>query len=49
MITTGLDQSLPIGTFLKYTCLYDTKKLYQSSGECDDEHQYKSIIESVMV
>ena len=33
----------------KHRCLENIKKLFKSSGKCNDQQQYKAIIESLMV
>ena len=33
----------------EYICLENIKKLYKSSGKCDDQHKYKAITEADIV
>ena len=33
----------------RHICLENILKLYKCAGKCDDQHQYKTIIESEMV
>ena len=49
MVKIGVYQSLSNSYFYEHRCLENIKKLYQSAGKCDDQQQYKSILESCMV
>ena len=49
MVTIGLDQSLSNSAMYEYRFLKNIKKLYKCSEKCDDQKQYKEIIESEMV
>ena len=49
MVTIGVDQSLSNSTMYEHRCLGNIKQLYKYSGKCDDQKQYKAIIEVAMV
>ena len=49
MFTFVADQSLSNSDMHKYWCLKNIKELYKSSWKCDDQLQYKSIIEAAIV
>ena len=49
MVIIGLDQSLSNTALYKHICLENTKYIYKLSGKCDDQQQYKTIIEAAMV
>ena len=49
MVTIGLYQSLSNSALHKHIFLENIRKLYKSSGKCDDQQKYKAIIESDMV
>ena len=49
MKTIGIDQSLNNSDILEHICLKNTKKLYQHDGNCDNQQQFKDIIEVAMV
>ena len=43
MVTIGIDQSLSNCEIYKHRCLKNIKKIYTSSGKCDDQLQFKAI------
>ena len=45
MVTIGIDQSLINSAMYEHICLENIKKLYTYAGKCDDQQQYKAIIE----
>ena len=47
--TIGIDQSLSNNSIYEHKCLENKKKLYKRSGKCDDQQQFKDIIEADMV
>ena len=49
MVTIGVEQSLSDRNFYKHRCLENINKLYKSACKCDDQKQYKAIIESEIV
>ena len=49
MAAIGVDQSLSNSAMYEHRCLVNIRKLYKSAGKCDDQKQYKVIIESSMV
>ena len=49
MVTFGIDQSLSNSAMYEHRCLENIKKLYKSASKCDNQNQYKSILEAVMV
>ena len=44
MVTIGIDPLLSNNTMYKHICLENNKKLYTSSGKCDNQQHYKDII-----
>ena len=46
MITIVLYQSLSTSAMYEHRFLENIKKIYKSSGKCDDQQQYKAIIEA---
>ena len=49
MTTIEIDQSLSNCAMYERICLENIKKLYTSSGKCDDQLQFKEIIQAPMV
>ena len=49
MVNIVVDQSLSNSSLYEHRCLKNIKKLYKSARKCDDQHQYKAIIEAAMV
>ena len=49
MVSIGVYQSLSNSALYEHICLENIKKLYKSSGKCDDQQQYKAILEASMV
>ena len=49
MPTIRIHQSLSNSAFYEHICLENIKKLYKYSGKCDNQQQYKAIIETAMV
>ena len=49
IVGIGYGQSLSTSALYIHKCLDILKKLYKNAGECEDQHQYKSIIESALV
>ena len=49
MKTIGIDQSLSNSDLLEHRFLQNIKKIYQYAGECDDQQQFKDILEDAMV
>ena len=47
--TIGTDQSLSNNAIYEHKCLGNIKKLYRQSGKCDNQKQFKDIIEAGMV
>ena len=47
--TIGVDQSLSNNALFEHTCLQNIKKLYKHAGKCDDQQQFKDILEAAMV
>ena len=48
-VAIGADQPLSNCELYEQICLENTKKLYITAGKCDDQQQYKDIIEAVTV
>ena len=44
-----IDQSLSSNDIYEHKCLENIKKLYKKSGKCDDQQQFKYILEATMV
>ena len=49
MVNIGIDQSLSNSETYEHRCLENINKLYTFTGKCDDQHNYKAIIEVEMV
>ena len=49
MKTIGIGQSSSNSALLKHRCIKNIKKLYQHDGKCDDQQQFKDILEEAMV
>ena len=49
MVTIGVDQLLSNSAMYEHRCLENIKKLYKSVGKCDEQQEYKTILESAMV
>ena len=47
--TIGIDQSLRKNALYEYKILQNINKLYKHSGKCDDQQQFKDILEAAMV
>ena len=47
--TIGIDQSLSNNALYEHKCLQNIKKLYKHAGKCDDQQQFKDILETDMV
>ena len=47
--TIVIDLSLRHNAIYEYKCLENIKKVYKKSGKCDDQQQFKYIIEDAMV
>ena len=49
MVTIVFDQPLSNSAMYEHRCLESIKKLYKSSGKCNDQQHYNSIIKASMV
>ena len=49
MVAIGFNQKLSNCVLYEHGCLEDIKKLYKTSGKCDDQQQHKAIIEAEIV
>ena len=47
--TIGIDQYLSNNAVYAHKFLENIKKLYKKSGKCDDQQQFKDILEAAMV
>ena len=47
--TIGIDPSLRNNALYEHKCIENIKKLYKQAGKCDDQQQFKDIIEAAMV
>ena len=47
--TIGIDQSLSNNALYEHTCLENINKLYKHAGKCENQQQFKDIIEAAMV
>ena len=47
--TIGIDPSLSNNAIYEHKCLENIKNLYTRAGKCDDQKQFKDILEAVMV
>ena len=46
MVTIVIDQSLSNSAMYEHRCLENIKKLYKSDSKCDNQQQYKAILEA---
>ena len=49
MKTIGIDQSLKNSALFEHRCIKNIKKLYQHAGKCDDQQQFRDILEAAMI
>ena len=49
MVTIGIDQQLINSAMYEHIFLENINKLYRYAGECDNQNQYKAILEAAMV
>ena len=49
IVTIGVYQLLSNSAIYEHRCLENIKKLYKYDGKCEDQQQYKDIIEAAMV
>ena len=47
--TIGIDPSLSNNAIYEHKCLENNIKLYKQSGTCDDQQQFKDILEADMI
>ena len=47
--TIGIEPSLSNYTIYEHTCLENIKNIHKQAGKCDDQQQFKDIIEAAMV
>ena len=47
--TIGIHQSLSNNAIYEHKCLENIKKVYKQAGKCDDQQQFKDILEAAMV
>ena len=47
--TIGVDQYLSNNAIYEHKCLGNIKKLYKQAGKCNDQQQFKYILEASMV
>ena len=47
--TIGIDPSFSNNTIYEHKCLDKTKKLSKQAGKCDDQQQFRDILEAAMV
>ena len=47
--TIGVDQSLSKNDTYELTCLQNIKKLYKQAGKCEDQQQFKDILEDDII
>ena len=47
--TIGIGPFLINNTIYEHKCLENIKKLYEQAGKCDDQQQFKDILEDAMV
>ena len=45
----GIDPSLSNNAIYEHKCLENNNKLYKQSGKCDNQQQFKDILEGAMV
>ena len=49
MVKIGVYQLFSNSSLYEHRCLENIKNVYPSAGKCDDQQQYKAIIEAEMV
>ena len=49
MKTIDIYQSLLTRSSFEHRCMNNTKKIYQHAGKCDDQQNFKDIIESALL
>ena len=49
MKTVGIDQSLSKIYLFEHRCIKNIKKLYKYAWKCDDQQQFKDILDATMV
>ena len=49
MVTIGIDQLLSNSAMYEHRFLENIDKLYTSADKCDDQHQYKDILQAEMI
>ena len=47
--TLRIDPSLRKNAIYEHKCLENIKKIYKQAGKCDDQQQFKDILEAAMV
>ena len=47
--TIGIDQSLSNNAIYEHKCIENIKKLYKQAGKCDDQQQFKYILDAAIV
>ena len=47
--TIGIDQYLSNNALYEHKCIENIKKLYKQAGKCDNQQQFKDIIEAAIV
>ena len=47
--TIGIHPSLSKNDIYKHKCLENIKKVYKQAGKCDDQQQFKDVLEAAMV
>ena len=49
MVTIGIYIYLSDNEFFQHRCLQNINKLYKTAGKCNDQQQYKTMIETALV
>ena len=49
MITIGVEKDPSNSAMYEHQCLENIKKIYKSTGKCDYQQQYKTILETAMI
>ena len=49
MKTIGIDKSLCTSSYSEHKCMNNIKKIYQHAGKCDDQQNFKDVLDDDMV
>ena len=49
MKTIGIDQTSFARSSFEHRCMNNIKKIYQHAGKCDDQHNFKDIVDAAIL